>query len=60
MLTPQRRLAAGVMEELLQSPQQFSFFQAVRLLDRWLADGDRLELVVAVVKLQQARKTLSG
>lgn len=41
MFTPQRRLAAGVMEELLQSPQQFSFFQAVRLLDRWLADGDR-------------------
>lgn len=35
----QRRAAAGVIEELLQSPQQFSFFQAVRLLEGWLAEG---------------------
>lgn len=35
----QRRAAAGVIEELLQNPQQFSFFQAVRLLEGWLAEG---------------------
>jgi type VI secretion system protein ImpH len=28
-----------VIEELLQNPQQFSFFQAVRLLEGWLAEG---------------------
>lgn len=36
----QRRDATGVIEQLLREPQRFSFFQAVRLLDRWLADGD--------------------
>lgn len=36
MSTAQRRLAPGVIIELLRSPQQFSFFQAVRLLERWL------------------------
>lgn len=35
----QRRAAAGVIEELLQSPQQFGFFQAIRLLEGWLAEG---------------------
>lgn len=35
----QRRAAAGVIEELLQNPQQFGFFQAVRLLEGWLAEG---------------------
>lgn len=39
MPTAQRRAAAGVIEELLQNPQQFSFFQAVRLLEGWLAEG---------------------
>ncbi len=35
----QRRAAAGVIEELLQNPQQFGFFQAIRLLEGWLAEG---------------------
>ncbi len=35
----QRRDAAGVIEQLLREPQRFGFFQAVRLLDRWLAEG---------------------
>ncbi len=35
----QRRNAAGVIHQLLQEPQQFNFFQAVRLLDRWLDKG---------------------
>jgi type VI secretion system protein ImpH len=33
----QRRNAIGVIEQLLREPQQFGFFQAVRLLDRWMA-----------------------
>lgn len=37
MPAPQRRNATGVIEQLLREPQQFSFFQAVRLLDRWMA-----------------------
>lgn len=39
MPTPQRRNATGVIERLLLEPQQFGFFQAVRLLDRWMAPG---------------------
>jgi len=35
----QRRHVAGVIEQLLQEPQRFGFFQTVRLLDRWLAPG---------------------
>lgn len=35
----QRRASAGVIEELLQNPQQFGFFQAIRLLEGWLAEG---------------------
>jgi type VI secretion system protein ImpH len=37
MPAPQRRHATGVIERLLREPQQFGFFQAVRLLDRWMA-----------------------
>lgn len=37
MPTPQRRDAPGVIDQLLRAPQQFDFFQAVRLLDRWMA-----------------------
>jgi type VI secretion system protein ImpH len=36
MPAPQRRHATGVIEQLLREPQQFGFFQAVRLLDRWM------------------------
>lgn len=35
----QRRDSTGVIHELLAKPQQFDFFQAVRLLDRWLDSG---------------------
>lgn len=37
MPTPQRRHAPAVIEQLLAQPQQFGFFQAVRLLARWLS-----------------------
>ncbi|MGC4060351.1 MAG: type VI secretion system baseplate subunit TssG [Aquabacterium sp.] len=39
MPTPQRRDAIGVIDRLLHEPQQFDFFQAVRLLDRWMGAG---------------------
>jgi type VI secretion system protein ImpH len=49
MPTAQRRHASGVIEQLLHEPQQFGFFQAVRLLDRWLStsspDGQGLSLL---------------
>lgn len=35
----QRRTGPDVISRLLREPQQFGFFQAVRLLDRWLSDG---------------------
>lgn len=34
-----RRDPTGVIDRLLHEPQQFDFFQAVRLLDRWLDKG---------------------
>jgi type VI secretion system protein ImpH len=37
MPAPKRRDATGVIAQLLRDPQQFGFFQAVRLLDRWMA-----------------------
>lgn len=39
MSAPQRRNDAGVIDRLLCEPQQFDFFQAVRLLDRWMGVG---------------------
>lgn len=37
MRAPQRQPGAGVISDLLQHPQRYEFFQAVRLLVRWLA-----------------------
>ena len=37
MRAPQRQPGAGVIRDLLQHPQRYEFFQAVRLLVRWLA-----------------------
>lgn len=36
MSTPQRRNSPGLIGELLAQPQRFGFFQAVRILERWL------------------------
>lgn len=45
----QRRHDTGVIDQLLREPQQFDFFQAVRLLDRWMGvaspDGKGLSRV---------------
>ena len=37
MPTPKRRLEPAVIERLFQQPWRFEFFQAVRLLELWLA-----------------------
>lgn len=37
----QRRHATGVIDRLLAAPHQFGFFQAVRLLDGWLANDEQ-------------------
>ncbi len=39
MPAPKRRPDLAVIPQLLQAPQHFGFFQAVRLLDRWLSQG---------------------
>jgi len=39
MPTPQRRDSTGLIEQLLDNPHRFEFFQAVRLLERAFADS---------------------
>lgn len=39
MSSTQRRSHTAVIQRLLETPQQFSFFSAVRLLDHWLGDA---------------------
>lgn len=36
MRTPQRRFEPAVIERLFQAPYRFDYFQAVRMLERWL------------------------
>ena len=37
MQTAQRRMDPGVVEQLLDEPHRFEFFQAVRILEKWFA-----------------------
>ena len=37
MQTAQRRVDPGVVEQLLDEPHRFEFFQAVRILEKWFA-----------------------
>lgn len=39
MPTPQRRHQPGLMRQLIEQPQRFQFFQAVRLIKLWLRRG---------------------
>lgn len=45
----ERRRYIGVIQQLLRTPQRFSFFQAIRLFERWLGgkgvDGDVLSRI---------------
>jgi type VI secretion system protein ImpH len=38
MSTPQRCPSRALIEQLLEQPHRFEFFQAVRLIERWLTD----------------------
>ncbi|MEO8154047.1 MAG: type VI secretion system baseplate subunit TssG [Rhizobacter sp.] len=40
MPTPQRRDSTGLIDQLIDNPHRFEFFQAVRLLSLSLADGE--------------------
>ncbi len=40
MPTPQRRRSTDLIEQLFEAPHRFEFFQAVRLLERWLASDE--------------------
>ncbi|MES2127140.1 MAG: type VI secretion system baseplate subunit TssG [Pseudomonadota bacterium] len=42
MPSPQWRTDASVIERLLDEPYRFDFFQAVRLLEGWMGQGDML------------------
>ncbi|WP_337877730.1 type VI secretion system baseplate subunit TssG [Caldimonas sp.] len=43
MLSPQRRSIPRVIDRLLEEPHRHEFFQAVRLLSRWLSARDGLD-----------------
>jgi type VI secretion system protein ImpH len=54
MPTTKRRDAAGLILKLLEAPYEFEFFQAVRLLETWLADSGGTPL--AELRFKNSRK----
>ena len=59
MSTPQRRQPVGVIARLLAEPHRFSFFQAVRLLNRWFGARDSDAPSAPLTKRVHFRNTLS-
>jgi type VI secretion system protein ImpH len=59
MQTAQRRIDPGVVEQLLDEPHRFQFFQAVRLLEKWFGKEAFERPVDAVAQRMMFRTTLS-
>ncbi len=54
MSTAQRRTHTGVISRLLEQPQQFEFFQAVRMLQQWLDTPARGDLLPPVLRFRNS------
>jgi type VI secretion system protein ImpH len=55
MPTPQRRHGAGLIDQLFETPHRFEFFQAVRLLERWLdAQGRGPDLLPSQLRFRNS------
>ncbi len=59
MPPPQRRQPLGVIARLLAEPHRFGFFQAVRLLERWLGPQERGGAGAVLAKRLRFRNSLS-
>ena len=54
MSSTQRRSQTAVIQRLLEHPQQFSFFSAVRVLDHWLADAQQGKPGLSRIRFQNS------
>jgi type VI secretion system protein ImpH len=54
MPTPKRRHSTGLIDQLIENPHRFEFFQAVRLLERWLAQQPGAPVAAGVQRLPTA------
>ncbi|KQP12615.1 type VI secretion system baseplate subunit TssG [Pseudorhodoferax sp. Leaf267] len=59
MSTPQRPEPVAVVAQLLDDPYRFGFFQAVRLLQRWLQQGQGLDAAQVLRQRIGFRNSLS-
>jgi type VI secretion system protein ImpH len=59
MSTAQRPQPLGVIDRLLEEPYRFGFFQAVRLLERWFVQQERLSSAEVLGKRLRFRNSLS-
>ena len=59
MSTPQRPQPLGVIDRLLEEPQRFGFFQAVRLLERWFMQQEGVQAGEVLSRHLRFRNSLS-